>query len=775
MKSITRPSKSIIRLSSAALLAAAIPALFLYIRAHACGPFFEPEVFVPQHHPASQAQYVAGNLGIVQRTYYQAELVVAFRYLAGAPLSESEKTAYRPTPDPVYGENENWQAQHDAEEAARPISKWHVARAKFISLKTGPAISPELRIVRKTGNWSYDDSQLNCTDGAFLNAIATLDSRVQTWGPDSAELKEWIAGQDAVFANCGEPGALPSVPQPTWPKLLQQDRAYQMAAAEFYGQKYDDAIRDFEAIGRDKASPWSRWGDYLAARGVVRKASVGPSGDDPGQATFNLDLLRDAQARLLRIAATPPDPRILHAATSELHFVQVRLDPSHRLDDAANALAGPHPDPDFLQDLTDLDFLLDRGHSGKSDLVQWIRAMQGSTPPPTESAAIPAHDETVGASAASLWRQKQNLPWLIAALTSAADNTPAPELISAAGSVASNSPGYITANYHRARLLLGVGRASEARLLLDKIIAGLGRDAATAPTRNALLAERIQTARNLNEFLSDAPRAIVTSGSYAAEMAQCQIGPATATGGCTGKLPELQFDDDGAAYINTQIPLAVLEEAAESPKLPPHLRQGIGDVAWVRALGLGKPVAVKRMAKLLPSRVRSTAGESDGFAATLALLRAPGMRPFLDSGVQRSASFDNMDHWRDNWWCGRWTDGAARPGTETYSGYRPQPASVPPLGFLSAEQRKDAASEAARLNELPEGLVWIGKRAIAYIRTHPNDPRAAETLALIVQGTRWGCGAGDGSEQRAISKEAFELLHSRYPNTEWAKKTKYYY
>jgi hypothetical protein len=76
----------------------------------------------------------------------------------------------------------------------------------------------------------------------------------------------------------------------------------------------------------------------------------------------------------------------------------------------------------------------------------------------------------------------------------------------------------------------------------------------------------------------------------------------------------------------------------------------------------------------------------------------------------------------------------------------------------------------------------VGQRAIAYVKAHPTDKDAAETLALVVQGTRRGCEGEyspkvqtNGSPQHTVSKEAFELLHSKYPKSEWALKTKYYY
>jgi hypothetical protein len=66
----------------------------------------------------------------------------------------------------------------------------------------------------------------------------------------------------------------------------------------------------------------------------------------------------------------------------------------------------------------------------------------------------------------------------------------------------------------------------------------------------------------------------------------------------------------------------------------------------------------------------------------------------------------------------------------------------------------------------------LGQQTIAFARAHPQDPRVPEALALVVRATRFGCNDPGTGE---FSKSAFDLLHGRYPNTEWAKKTPYWF
>ena len=369
----------------------------------------------------------------------------------------------------------------------------------------------------------------------------------------------------------------------------------------------------------------------------------------------------------------------------------------------------------------------------------------------------------------SVWRQEHRLPWLVAAI---AKGDAEIELMDAAAEVKPDSPAYATVNYYRIGLMLGAGKRVEARALADTMIAGLGPND-MASTRNAFLAERIQTARSLAKFLADAPRTTVVMNSANAAMAACGRYFSLTPLACR-TVPSPQFDVDAAGFFNTQMPLAVWEEAAQSKVLSKNLRDAVAWVAWLRALGLGDAAAVKQMSALLPEAVRKVAGDSDGFPATLALLRNPGLRPYLEQGVQRSVTYARMDSYRDNWWGSRWGDGdwrLERYGTDNLKAEPPGHTD-----FLTAQQQKQAANEDARLNALPTGPVWLGQRAIAYVKAHPDDKDAAEALALTVRATHLGFSEyPKNSDKSAVSKQAFEMLHRMYPKSPWAAKTPYYY
>jgi hypothetical protein len=756
------------RLVVAGLVAAGFPAAFLLVAVMACGPDYEPEVFVPANHPEKPALFAQGHLGVLQSGYFHAELVVAYRYLSGGKLSNVEKDAYNP-PELSPEELAAYRAQQEARVAAQPINRWLKARedAHAAPPAAEVQIAQDRVIETKRDGWVERDDQLNCPDAAYATAADTLENRLKTWGSGSAELMEWVRGQDAVFSNCAKPGTMPAAAQAGWSTALRQDRAYQIAAAKFYVLDFDGAIADFVAIGRDKASPWSRWGEYLAARAEVRKAAnTGKTADYGELANFDMDGLKAAQARLLKLQQQTNDSEVRHAAAAELGFIEVRLEPAKRLDQVSKALAGPQPDREFKQDMKDLDFLMDHNVAGDTDLVRWIRNIQGAGTPVIVKSAT---GETTTEEGLSVWRQEHRLPWLVAAI---AKGDAEIELMDAAAEVKPDSPAYATVNYYRIGLMLGAGKRVEARALADTMIAGLGPND-MASTRNAFLAERMQTARSLAEFLADAPRTMIESESSNAEMAQC-VGTGAANR-CAAKIPPRQFDVDAAGFFNTQMPLDLWEEAAQSSALPKHLRDAVAWAAWMRALGLGDAAAAKRMSGLLPDAVRKTSGDSDGFPATLALLRNPGLRPYLEQGVQRSVTYAMLDDYRDNWWGSRWGDGdwrLERYGTDNLKAEPPGHTD-----FLTAQQQKQAANEDARLNALPVAAVWLGQRAIAYVKAHPDDKDAAEALALTVRATHLSSSSGESKEdgESAVSKQAFEMLHRMYPKSPWALRTKYYY
>lgn len=735
----------------------------------ACGPFFEADTFIPPHRPKVPARFLRGQLGILQPRYRFAEKVAAFRYLNGGTLNEEERKQWEQTnPTPIDWEHltpAQYQQRQKEEEAAQQNTgpaRWASARAQYPGAPPAP---PQRNIYEQgSGKPGWGEAS-NCTDAAYDTAIVTLNDRAGRWGRESASLHDWLNAQDAVFANCNGDAPLPASVDASAPTLLKQDRAYQTAAALLYTEHLDEAATAFTAIAHDSASPWAKWGDYLAARCIIRKAAKTAPASKTELANFDPALLEQATQRLQQVLRESTDPQIKHAAQGKLDFIAIRLYPQKRSQELAAILAGPHHDPEFAQHMIDLQFLLEYKQGGDAPLIQWT-TLTGSTFGEYVYDANRPPDPKTAALSLATWRNHPELPWLVAALQNAL--TPDAALLAAAAKVPENSPAYLTTQFHRIRLL-EQNNPSEARTLSTALLS-VGEQQKDLAAINAIHAVRMQTATSLDDLLIDAPRLLVEeSESQAGLNAKCNS-EGQRMKDCKAAIPAAQFDADTAIIFNTQLPLELWIAATQNNTLPPHLRRSIVRAAWLRAALLMDKDAMAKLTPMLPNDLRESAtGGDDSFRAALTVLRAPGLKPFLEQGVQRSVSYSSIDNFRYNFWCSNEVKSATDEKNSA-------PIRMIHPSFLTREQTATATKQVAALNTESNGIIWAGKRVMEYTRAHPNEKYAAEALALTVRATRYPC--YDQSQEKeitALSKEAFTLLHANYPKSTWAEKTKYYY
>ena len=783
-------------------------------RVDACGPFFFPDIFIRNDKPDHFAAFVNGHLGLLQPGFDSVEYSIAYRYLNGGSLSAKEQEVVKPpTPNPDLETAQQWQAQQAAEqaaEAASPQNQWISARAEIagfgMSRKADEFKQPNME-QDASGHFIFNPDYLNCPNPAFTNAVLTLHKRSAAWGNSSPALLDWVHAQDAVFSNCaGKTTAVPAPAPSDAPALLRYDRAYQIAAANFYAKKFDEAAQQFAAIAADKDSPWRDWGTYLAARATVRKAfAQGKTTDEFGLdlASFDPATMKQAQQMLESQLAEPHPALSRDAITSELNFIRIRTEPAKRIAELSAALEGPSPDPYFAQDLADLNWILVKGalNAPQKDNPNYLQTSPGSLPPLL--AWIGAWRGLVPMSVVfNNWQQTHALPWLAVAIARA-DPTDdfVPGLLSAAGQIKPSSPAYQTAFYHRVRLLIGLKRYDEARSLLDPALAATGNNPPDS-WRNALLAERLSAARNFQEFLTYAPRTVLETQSQPTTTlqglcdARVTVKPANyQPAPCPELKQPMAFDADATPILNEKTPLSRLIEAAQSSALSLNLRQNIAIIAWTRAVMLEDAKSAARLVPLLPKPLGITAASGTGFPASLAILRNEGIRPYLEPGIARVSSYSVFDNYHDNWWCqptrnpaGSVPSSSQSSGLPQWSDQRNWSSEVPapllpqPVGIFTPQEQQQAAVESTRLKQLPDSADLLGQRVMDYAKDHPNDPDVPEALHLTVRATRYGCAKTVPNPNNATqpvysptSKAAFQLLHRNYPKSAWAAKTPYYY
>jgi hypothetical protein len=778
-------------------------AIFLLslITAQACGPDFFPDVFVRKLRPDVPKDFAAGKLGILLASYPRAHLAVAYRYLNGGTLSAEEQAGYQPLDtyleelrqDEEKISKSYWNQQEAAEKLAhQPIEDWRTERAKYADPQPAVEQDRESKVKGPDGN-TYGADYQNCSVDAFHKATETLKGRAQAWGAKSPELADWLRGQDAVFANChGGSVVEPAAPPATAPLLLKQDRAYQIASARFYAADFAGAQRDFKAIAQDKSSPWSGLAAYLEARCLVRQAFLANGvGSSDGMASFDPAMMRQAAALLRTLLKENPAGVSRRAVESLLDLVRLRIEPEARLHELSAALAGPATDANYSQHLKDLtwylnakldnqpiredlpSYYLPKSPAPFSDAYKSVADLRKAAPLVDWLITFQSPAPEAAAHALAEWQSSRSLPWLVAALVKAQGREEAvPELLEATAQFPANSPAWETVTYHRLRLLLAQGRAAEARAALAEAMPAIkagGRDSSI----NAFLGLRMTAASEMSEFLAYAPRKLLAAESEAAasqrECVEVMKNPKRVYD-CSRQIGPLQFAPDAAAVLNAQTPLSTLATIAASAQLPAELSRSVAMVGWTRAVLLHDDAAAARFFPHLPAKLQQQAGAGTGFHALMTLARNPGLRPFLDEGVQRLDSYDFVESYRDNWWC-------SNSGTSDSSN-NAAALLAPAASFLTPESRAEAARQVAALKARGHADLDLGGQILDDVRSHPADPDAAESLYLVLRMIRYSCGDMDDSpagQQKAkvidgIRDTAARLLRQRYSTSPWTKK-----
>jgi hypothetical protein len=778
---------------------------------------------VNTHHPDLPIEpYERGNLGVVQPTYDTIYLYVAYRNLVGRPIEPSEQEALWHHDPRIVGSNQlpsaeasddgqkhDWEGEWESQTGhSLPSPPADVSRPQphdlSVELSAYPAEAGIYReiAIHESGDTLYSQF-LNCPQDAFKQALETLKLRTAQFGAASAVVQNWIEAQKTVFANCSENGSVPDdLPAPA-PAIARADRAYQQAAAYFYGGEFDQAASAFRAIANDPSSPWSTIAPYLVARALVRKATVTDKWQTDAAA------LGPAEVQIESVLTDPLLAPYHRAAERLRGYIEFRLHPERRLAELAEKLMRTPEDPDLAQDAIDFRLLFipyegnpnspQINHAvyaslsderGKSELLDWILTVR------LENAEAYHH-------AIEKWNSTHSSAWLVAALAKADANSPhLSELLTAAGGTSSASPAYCSLTFYRLRLLMMQGRDDEVRAQLVRLRRrGLGPSNAVTPpsTRNLFLGFRSELAKSLDEWLGTAP-----------------LSPAMITNGWTrsGLPQEVWPDSDkewldssprfaGAAVIvlNRDLPVEMLAEAAHSPKLPASLRREVVLAAWSRALLLGNAAALNSLRPDVEAQVpalkpsiqayESTQNpEERRFTAALLLLRFPGLEPYIVT-EERPTPIRQISGSGESWWdvggppCvyPRFFPGDDAPPkpSDPLTIWPQLDAEFLPLypnghvrrpAFLTAKDLEIATRESRQLAGLGPAPDYLSKEAIDWANAHPDDPRAPEALSLAVRSTRWGC---VDKETGHLSKTAFEMLRSRYPKSTWARETKYWF
>ena len=302
----------------------------------ACGPETLQPIFVFENSPDPPFQeFTEGKIGVVQPSFGRKTLVIAYRYLNGGSFTGEEQKALV---EALKGKPPEGDGQAE-------LKAWLAARKEILKDEEEPPA------IYRQGEYGGYDFFPNCTANAFEVATETLKNRATRYGPDDANVHEWLNAQDTVFQNCAEGSHQPTPVGADGPVWLRKDRDYQIAASFFYSLQLDEARRRFESIAQDVESDWQQTADYLVGRTLVRQANL------ESNEKAKRDLNEQAETYLLNLLGRASKFR---SGTQKLiGLVKYRLHPEERVRELAQVMT-ESGDDNLRQDLIDYVWLLDK-------------------------------------------------------------------------------------------------------------------------------------------------------------------------------------------------------------------------------------------------------------------------------------------------------------------------------------------------------------------------------------------------------------------------------
>ena len=368
------------------------------------------------------------------------------------------------------------------------------------------------------------------------------------------------------------------------------------------------------------------------------------------------------------------------------------------------------------------------------------------------------------------WREKPELPWLVAAMLLV---TPAhadeAALVAAAKAVPVTSPAYPTLAFHRARLLVREGQLDAAR--------GLAAEMRTASAS--------WPASAVNQLRALDLRLATTAETFFAAAAQAPVGFDADEGEEVATLQTsepIAISLDALDMVNERLPLSRIVDAAGTAAWPAMLRRNALGAAFTRALLLDDTEALKRVDRdvratwpelgpEIEAVGKASAADERRFVIASVLLRYPGLRPFMTGGQRRmaldwsktppAATYDalgDIEDLRDNWWCALSPSPTVTGAYSTFEAYQPgiyarsgqrldpitaslydAPSVVPSPAFLTADEKARAEREWKTLATIGGAPDSLGHEVLMWVAAHPTDPRGAEALHRVVRATRSGC------------------------------------
>jgi hypothetical protein len=626
-------------------------------------------------------------------------------------------------------------------------------------------------VAAKIPNSEYENYITNCGPDAFRMGTTTFNARLATYGEGDPRLKRWYEAQLKVFEACSGHGEPPSLPEPGWGELEWQDRMYQRAAVLMYVLKHEEAVEAFTTIAADEDSPWRELSSYLKLRVLMRQATL----DD----TF----LVSAREQIARAISNQEVKQYNNAAANLLVRLgnpdgegpaapdEVRKTLAEQLVTASESELS---DDSFKQFLRITRFYWNWSHtvpvdeipSGASDLERWISVLRCKDNTPDQSACY--------AVAKSGYEADDSLPWLFAfALRIKAGDPLQSKVEEALENVNNDSAGYPTAQLALARIALASGDEAKARARI-----------------NALKGLQLHWSAPLKEVEFLAAQEAKERATLAAHLLSLE---GENVSGDEGWVIDSTLGDPVISYFTPtrairRLNLFSVQELAEiSLQLPADDATGslVLSMAFTRAMIDQERAAIEALfPRVLEQahRVRCSKAIQDSdtpSAGVEAKLRCELLGKLQTSYMSLPVAERRL---------GELLVLALLSNAKPYITRSEGPLPCGPLWWCSATRAltdddaylKDR--ETLRLYEVPSeilnrygklsGGVWLGEQALEAVKTVPRSELAPAILNRVIWGTRSACA---DPVRSALMKKAFDLLHSEYRESKFAKVTPFWF
>jgi len=692
------------------------------------GPFFTP----PQY-PEDQAKFNQGRLGLLTPDLTKENELIAFRLLSGLTIGDGD--AKLGAPASKLADRDAFNASISGQEA------WEKARKPIIN----PPVSGYIGTYRTSQASSSYVFYPNCLDDAFETAARTLRER-QTSYTSPVAFKAWVVAQDQVFANCSsKTPAYPEAAAANEPVLVRNDREYQIAAAHFYAEDLEGAEKRFRAIAAEGQSPWQHIARYMVPRTLLREVSL----------QKNAGALPMARQEFQKIADDPAGGSLAESARGMVRHLDAIERPGSAMEYLSKQLLLPRPTPGVLESaLGESAYVLTAGQfsnplsdANVPEPFDWVRTL--------ERGAI--------AHALDRWRSSHSLPWFtVSMMYAAGKDQAAEELIGQADHLSPGSPAFGTATYNAVRLRIERGETEEPRRQLDALLATT--EGQPDSLVNGWRAERMRVATSFDDFLRWAPRKPINADEFF---------------GKEGNADSPVLAVDAAEVLNFKVPSSKLAVAVNSKRLPPWSNSDIALATWTRAFMLKDAAIASDVAPIVAKAhpdwaqsltpMRGTQADAWRFRAALLIALHREFQPLVPVDYRKHVD-------PGSWWCPIPAAGTMR----TFDGREPDVAWHLPALFtpsdavLSQAERTRAEEETDRIRKAGSAQSFLAPIIFDWAKAHPDDPLVPQALHRLVFVVRYGC-RFNVPEGGQISKAAFDLLHEKYPKSEWTAKTPYWF